>query len=183
MLKVIETLKNMVKLTADGEPKPPLHVGEVMSLWTLATLLEEAIVFYGVFLNTTTDTELIKNIETAKKQTNEVIAKLNEFLINEGVPLPPTSEEKPLSDTGDVPYGVRFTDNEIANFLSVKTATYITFCGASLAQTIRNDVAVMFLTYLTAVIQYSINLKTLMIERSWIKVPPYFRPPGHPQNT
>ncbi|QNG61786.1 hypothetical protein H4O14_02750 [Bacillus sp. PAMC26568] len=71
----------------------------------------------------------------------------------------------------------------MANFLSVKTATYITFCGTSLAETIRNDVAVLFLTYLTSVIQYSINLKSLMIERNRIKVPPYFRPPGHPQNT
>lgn len=183
MLKVIETIKNMIKLSADGEPKAPLHVGEVMALWTLSTLMEEAVVFYGVFLNTTTDTELIKNINTAKKETSDVIQNLKAFLIKEGIPLPPTSEEKPLSNPGNVPYGVRFTDNEIANFLSVKTATYITFCGTALAQTVRNDVAVMFLSFLTAVIQYSVNLKSLMIERSWLKVPPYFQPPGHPQDT
>ncbi|MGX1192059.1 DUF3231 family protein [Metabacillus sp. SLBN-84] len=182
-MKVYETIKNMIKLSADGEPKTPLHVGEVMALWTLLTLMEEAVVFYGVFLNTTTDTELVKQIETGKNDTSEVITKLKEFFIAEGVPLPPTSEEKPSSEQGDVPFGVRFTDNEIANFLSVKTATYITFCGTALAQSVRNDVSVMFLSYLTAVIQYSVNLKTLMIQRSWLKVPPYFQPPGLPKNT
>ncbi|MCM3597558.1 hypothetical protein M4D55_17465 [Metabacillus idriensis] len=67
MLNVIETIKNMIKLTADDEPKAPLHVGEVMALWTLSTLMEEAVVFYGVFLNTTTDTELIRNVRRDSK--------------------------------------------------------------------------------------------------------------------
>ncbi|KEZ52013.1 DUF3231 family protein [Metabacillus indicus] len=183
MIKVIETIKSMIKLSADGEPKAPLHVGEVMALWTLLTLMEEAVVFYGVFLNTTTDEELIKMIEEAKTATEETVLKLKEFLAGEGVPLPPTSEEKPKSEPLEVPFGVRFSDNEIANFLSVKTATYITFCGTSVSESVRNDVSTLFLTFMTAVIEYSIRLKSLMIQRSWLKVPPYFQPPGLPKNT
>ncbi|MDD9270238.1 DUF3231 family protein [Paenibacillus sp. GCM10023248] len=181
MTNIIETIASYFKPELDDEPKQPLHVGEVMSLWTFYTALGEAIAFYGVFLNITTDAKLIDAINGAKEETERAISSLKEFMINEGIPLPDISSEKPKSDQELVPLGVRFSDKEIANFIAVKTAGYIAFIGLAMSQAVRGDVGVMFLGFMTTVLKYGTTLKSMMIEKGWITVPPYFKPVGIPK--
>lgn len=181
MTNIIETIASYFKPELDNEPKQPLHVGEVMSLWTFYTALGEAIAFYGVFLNITTDAKLIDAINGAKEETESAISSLKEFMINEGIPLPDISSEKPKSDQELVPLGVRFSDKEIANFIAVKTAGYIAFIGMAMAQVVRGDVGVMLLGFMTTVLKYGTTLKSMMIEKGWITVPPYFTPVGIPK--
>ncbi|MGD6818859.1 DUF3231 family protein [Metabacillus sp. 84] len=182
MAGIFEFISSILKPELDGEPKPPLHVGEVMTLWTLYTMYEEAKSFYGVFLNITTDKQLIHSIETAKKDTLNGLEQIKEFLKKEGVPLPQAGQEdKPNSETSAVPAGVRFTDSEMANFISVKTAAYVSFMATSLAQSIRTDAAMIFAAHLMAVIKYDAALKSMMIQKGWLRVPPYFEPPGLPK--
>ena len=41
MTNLLEAAKGIISTYADDEPKSPLHVGEVMNLWTYRTILEE----------------------------------------------------------------------------------------------------------------------------------------------
>lgn len=182
MLNPLEAILDTIKTMFDNEPKSPLHVGEVMSLWTMLTIFEEAHSIYIAALNMTTDDELIHALKEAKKASKQDIKELREFLKKEGVPLPLASAEKPNSEPNDVPLGVKLTDYEIANAVSAKIATNVAFCGASMAQSIRNDVGMLFLKYQMEMITYGASLKTLMRKRGWIKVPPYYYPPGMPKN-
>ncbi|QPC46530.1 DUF3231 family protein [Mangrovibacillus cuniculi] len=172
MQNPLEAIWSTLKTKFDGEPETDLHVGEVMALWTIYTMMCEAIAFYGVFLNTTTDKDLINAIQSAHIETERGINTLKDFFKREGIPLPPVSQEKPDSESKDVPIGVRFTDEEIANFLSVKTATYISFAGTSLAQCIRMDVGYFFSDLLSNTLTYNIKLKKTLIQKGWLKVPP-----------
>ncbi|WP_407946380.1 DUF3231 family protein [Paenibacillus alkaliterrae] len=107
--------------------------------------------------------------------------RLSEFLIKEGIPLPPTSEPKPKSEHYDIPLGIKLTDDEIANVLSLKTVSTVISCASAASASIRTDVGVMFTHFLSEKLKYSSFLKTLTRKGGWIKVPPYYIPNGLPQ--
>ncbi|WP_100013273.1 hypothetical protein [Lentibacillus sediminis] len=58
MTRAIEAITSVVRSLVDDEPKPPLHVGEVMALWTALASFEEARYVYEAGLNTTQDPDL-----------------------------------------------------------------------------------------------------------------------------
>ncbi|WP_346726780.1 DUF3231 family protein [Bacillus suaedaesalsae] len=78
------------------------------------------------------------------KQCDTQSTQFKEFLINEGVHLPPTSEQRPNSDPNAVPLGVKLTDNEIMNGIGIKTAAAVVHCAAAASQSIRKDIGSMF---------------------------------------
>ncbi|WP_335869541.1 DUF3231 family protein [Bacillus sp. 2205SS5-2] len=182
MVNPFEALWDTIKPMVDEEPKPPLHVGEVMNLWTVLTIFEEAHSIYISSLNMTTDEELTHALNVAEKTSKKDIVEFQVFLKKEGVPLPVASDEKPKSDPNDVPLGVKLTDNEIANAVSAKIAACIVLCATGLAESTRTDVGVRFLQYQAKLVTFGASFKLLMRKRSWIKIPPYYYPPGSPHS-
>lgn len=176
-----EAVTKVIHSLFDEEPKLPLHVGEVMSCWTYLTILEEAVALEQISLNTTTDPEVKNTIHKTLAGASSQASRLKEFLQKEGVPLPEASEPKPLSEPNQVPLGVKMTDSEITNLVSVKIATSITTCAAAVAQSIRNDVGLMFLEFQMEAVSYGALLKSVMRKRGWIKIPPAYLPPGLPK--
>ncbi|WP_100013347.1 DUF3231 family protein [Lentibacillus sediminis] len=53
-------------------------------------------------------------------------------------------------------------------------AAVISFCGTSIAQCIRNDVAIMFLEIQTEVLKFNTPFKEQMKKKGWLKIPPYY---------
>ncbi|MFC4767927.1 DUF3231 family protein [Effusibacillus consociatus] len=90
------------------------------------------------------------------------------------------TESKPKSEPNAVPTGVKLTDEELANGVALKITSAITMCGTGLIQAVRNDVGMMWFEFQTEHVIYGANLKALMRKRGWIKVPPYYYPPGLP---
>ncbi|PWW28363.1 uncharacterized protein DUF3231 [Cytobacillus oceanisediminis] len=70
---------------------------------------------------------------------------------------------------------------EIANDVAFKLVVCLQACGKGQADSIRNDVGMMWLGFYMEWVTVGKVLKTLMIKRGWIKVPPYYYPPGSPQ--
>ena len=110
MTNAIEAIASVLKNFTDEEPKPPLHVGEVMSLWVAYTAFKEARALYQVSLNMTEDPELTHALENALKASQEDVKKVADFMMREGIPQPATSGDKPESNPREVPPGARFTD-------------------------------------------------------------------------
>ncbi|MGB8953938.1 MAG: DUF3231 family protein [Tumebacillaceae bacterium] len=178
MTRLLESIAAVVKSFTDEEPKPPLHVGEVMMLWTALTLFQEALAGYIVASNTTTDPQLKHALKNAVEGAKSDIRIVKDFLLREGVPLPPTSEPKPESNPDMVPLGVKLTDHEIANAISAKVAACISMCGTSIAQSVRTDVALIFLQFQVQLIKFGGPLREMMKKRGWLIIPPYYYPPG-----
>nr|WP_242035106.1 DUF3231 family protein [Mesobacillus harenae] len=160
---------------------PCLHVGEVMSLWTALTSFQEARGLYQAALNTTEDADLIHALKNAIKAYKNDYDMIKQFMIKEGIPLPAINEDKPKSDPMAVPEGVKLTDDEIANLISVKVAFAITFCAQSLSQSVRNDVGILFFEIQVQLMKFAAPLKNLMNSRGWLKLPPPYLPPGKPE--
>lgn len=181
MINIAEAVSHVLQSFADNEPKSPLHIGEAMNCWTYLTMLEEEKAIVQIMLNTTTDDELTHILHESEKVAETQIKKLKEFMQLEGVSLPPASEERPFSEPNSIPLGVKLTDEEIANTLAVKAVSNIMMCANGASQSVRNDVGLMFSQFLGEKLVFGANLKAKMRLRGWIKVPPYYYPPGLPK--
>lgn len=178
----IEALLKVFHSLFDDDPKPSLHVGEVMSCWTYLTVLEETVALEQIGINTTEDTELKNFLHKTLGAASSQGTRLKDFLQQEGVPFPPAAEPKPLSEPRSIPLGAKMTDSEIANAVGVKLAASTTLCASSAAQSVRNDVGMMFFEFQTEAMRYGTILKSIMKKRGWIKIPPYYHPPGQPKS-
>ena len=180
LTSVFEAVKDVMKTFIDDEPKPPLHVGEVMTCWTYLTMLEEEKANVQIGLNTTTDSELLETLNASMELAHAHAKELRDFMLSEGVTLPPVSELKPISEPETVPMGVKLTDDEIANALSIKVVANYMMCANGAIQSVRNDVGMMFVKFQAEKLKFGASLKTLMRRRGWIKIPPYYVPNGLP---
>lgn len=181
MVNPFEAVWNTLKTLIDDEPKSPLHVGEVMSCWTYLTVLSEAITYEEIGLNTTTDNEVRELLADGKKLCESQVKRMQDFLLKEGVPIPTVPETKPSSESNDIPLGVKLTDNEIANGISLKTATATVECSVGNAQAIRTDLGLLWTEFNAELLAFGATTKVLMRKRGWLKVPPYYYPPGMPK--
>ncbi|MCM3595065.1 DUF3231 family protein [Metabacillus idriensis] len=181
MTRAIESISAIIKNFIDKDPKPPLHVGEVMDLWTIFTAFHEAHSLYQVALNSTIDPDLQHVVQNALEGSKKDTQDIEDFLLKEGVPLPLVNPKKPLSNAAAVPEGVKLSDDEIANLIAVKIASSITFCAQAMSKTVRTDVGILFFEIQVELMKFAAPLKNLMKERGWLRVPPKYSPPGRPE--
>lgn len=180
LTSVFEAAIDVMKTLIDDEPKPPLHIGEAMTCWTYLTMLEEEKASVQIGLNTTTDNELLEALNASMDLAKSQAKELRDFMLQEGVTLPPVSEMKPKSEPNSVPMGVKLTDDEIANALSIKVVANYMMCATGAIQSVRNDAGIMFVKFQAEKLKFGASLKTLMRKRGWIKIPPYYVPNGLP---
>ena len=177
-----ESIFNMLKISFDStnEPKSPLHVIEVGDCWKYLTLVEEFIRYEEIGINTTTDDEVKEMLTDLIKICESQVKRLSTFMKKEGIPLPDVTSSKPYSDPNGVPLGVKFTDEEITNGAAFKLVTCSQACAKGLADAVRSDVGIIWTEFFLEWVVFGATLKTLMRKRGWLKVPPYYYPPGYP---
>lgn len=178
MVNIFETIVDSIKSFTDQDEDQPLHVGEVMSCWIYLEGLELAKVSVQSGINTTMDQELKAILEEDLKLGTSQRKRLHHFMLKEGIPLPPAPEDMPESDPKDIPVGVKLTDDVLANELSLKIISLIMRAAGAASEAIRTDVGIMFIQFQAEKFAFAARLKHLMRKRGWIKVPPFFQPPG-----
>lgn len=182
MIKVWESVMDAMKSMTDQDEDQPLHVGEVMSCWIYLLGLELAKASVQVGINTTTDSELKAILEEDMKLGTSQRERLHDFMMKEGITLPPGPEDMPKSDPNSVPLGVKLTDEVIANELSLKIISLIMRAAGAASESIRTDVGLLFIQFQAEKLAFATRLKHLMRKRGWINVPPFYVPPGSQQS-
>ncbi|MDT8861419.1 DUF3231 family protein [Alkalihalobacillus sp. MEB130] len=182
MANSLEAIWNVLAKGVDNlnEPKSPLHIGEVMDCWTYVTALGEFIRYEEICLNTTTDSECREMLVGAIKMCENQSARLSEFMKKEGIPLPEVTAPKPNSEPNAIPLGVKFTDDEIANGVTLKLTNAMMLSSKGQVDAIRSDLGIMWVKFHLEMVTFGTTLKSLMLKRGWLKVPPYYYPPGQP---
>ncbi|WP_274364777.1 DUF3231 family protein [Paenibacillus thermotolerans] len=172
----VDTIKSMLT-EAD---KQPMHIGETNTCWIYLAGLQLAKASVQIALNTTKDDEL-SNILNEDLQLNfKQQETLKDLLIREGIPLPPGHEDMPKSNAESIPLGAKMTDEIIANELSIKITSLIMCAAGGACESVRTDLGAMFAQFLGEKMLLGTRLKQLMRYRGWIKVPPFYVPPGAP---
>ncbi|MUK90521.1 DUF3231 family protein [Ornithinibacillus sp. L9] len=179
-----EAVWNILKTTLDNtnEPKSPLNVIEIGDCWKYVSVIEEFIRYEEIGLNTSTDDEVIELLNDVIKTCESQVKRITTFMRDEGIPLPEVASAKPKSNSKEIPLGVKLTDDEITNGIAFKLLTCMQTCAKGQADAIRNDVSIMWLQFYSEWVTLGTTLKTLMRKRGWLKVPPYYYPPGSPTN-
>ncbi|MDQ0254033.1 hypothetical protein J2S74_001406 [Evansella vedderi] len=182
MSNPFEAIWNTLKIAVDNvdESKAPLHVMEVGDCWKYTTMVEEFIRYEEIGLNTSTDDEIKEMLTDIIRLCESHVRKMTQFMREEGIPLPDVTSAKPTSNPNDIPLGVKLTDDEIANGIAFKLVQCILTCAEGQANAVRNDVGIMWLQFYSEWVTAGTTLKTLMRKRGWLKVPPYYYPPGSP---
>jgi len=183
MSNFLEGTIEFIKTNLNNTTQRPLHIGEAMTLWTYSILLDEANAFCYIGKNTSDDQDIQKMLKDSIKNCAEQSNDVKQLMIKEGVPIPNATPPKPNSDTLDIPYGTKMSDEEIANGLIAKELAAINLCNGTLTQAIRNDVGAMFLKFYNEKVNSLLIVKTTMLERGWLKVPPSFAVTGHPNSS
>lgn len=181
MVNILETVMDAMKTLTDQDEDQPLHVGEVMACWMYLAGLELAKVSVQSGINTTTDDELKAMLEEDMKLGTSQRKRLHDFMIKEGITLPPAPEDMPISDPNGIPLGVKLTDDVIANELSLKIISLIMRAAGAASESIRTDVGLMFIQFQAEKLAFATSLKHLMRKRGWIRVPPFYVPSGSQQ--
>src|SRR5699024_5033090 len=112
-----------------GNPKDePMHYGEIFATWTYLMTEKGMIATYQTLTNHSGDEDLKKLLYEAIQDAKAESEKIEELLKANGVALPPTPPERPLSNVEDIPAGARFADQEIAAMLSMNSAKGLVTC-------------------------------------------------------
>ncbi|MDY0407103.1 DUF3231 family protein [Virgibacillus sp. 179-BFC.A HS] len=121
-----------------------------------------------------------KLIQDALKIATSHKQELSDFLRKEGVSLPSLPEDKPQSDPAAIPLGTKMTDDEVINTLTINFIAAADMCAASASQSLRTDVGLMFLKFQMDKLSLGYLARDLMQKRGWLKIPPFYYPPGAP---
>ncbi len=172
-MNYFEILYDTFKPFLDGEKKP-LNTLEASNIWLYAGMGQNTLRLEEIWVNTIQDMELKKIVMNVFRVHKEIVNELNEFLLNEGVPLPKPNAPKPIGDYQTIPEGAKFTDQEIADLLSYNLLVAMTQGMRVMTESIRADIQFMLSKFLLKHLSVSIPLKQLMLERNWIQeAPPY----------
>jgi hypothetical protein len=178
MPSIMEAVKSAIHTIVDDEPKLPLNIMEASFCWFYYGMVREAISFEEAGLNTTYDDELKGILKDAVKMCDNQAKQLEQFMKQEGIPLPPVPEPRPVSDPKDIPPGVKLSDNEISNGLGIKIIAVSTQACTAASQSVRTDVGAMWVEFLNETLVYGMTLKAKMRKRGWAKIPPAYTAPG-----
>lgn len=173
----MDTIKSMT----DQDEGQPLHVGEVMGCWLYLAGLELAKATVQAGINTTSDHELKELLEEDLQLGASQRRRLHDFMLKEGISLPSAPVDMPSSDPRSIPPGVKLTDEVLANELSLKILSLILRAAGVSAESIRTDVCLLFTQFQAEKLAFGTKLKHSMRKRGWMKVPPFYIPPGTEQ--
>lgn len=179
--QMFESVSNIVKSLNDNS-KDPLHVGEVMACWTYLAFTGNIKAHIEAGLNTTTDQGVQELLQETLKVVTSHKKELAAFMTEEGVTLPSSPEEKPTSDPNAIPLGAKFTDDEMVNTINYNFVIAADICAGAAGQCLRTDLAMMFIKYQAEKLSLGLKAKELMKKKGWLKIPPYYHPPGGSTN-
>ena len=159
------------------QPSVPLHVGESFFVWRQYVATTEGKTLCQTLLNHTKDPELLAFIKDFLTEIEEPqIKDLTEIMKGEGIEFPSLVTDKASTPGQEIPAGAHFSDQECCHLLIGKLEVLMLYCYLSLSQTLRDDVAMQFSRYMTALARYGSILKRLADKRGWLLHPPPFAP-------
>ncbi|NSL50819.1 DUF3231 family protein [Calidifontibacillus erzurumensis] len=156
-----------------GNPhEEPMHYGEVFSTWSFLLTTKQAKADYQTKLNHAGDDDLRKLLEECIEQCENEEKQIETLLKENGIGLPPTPPERPKACTEDIPAGARYSDPEIAAFVSATLGAGLVACSGIMAQCIREDIGMMFGQFHTQKAAIALKALRLNKEKGWLIPPP-----------
>lgn len=175
-MNLFEVIHDTFEPFLDGDKKP-LNVMEVSNLWFFLLGTETTLRNQEIGYNLAQDEELKRIILDTKDNLHIPIRdELSNFLLREGVPLPPSTPEKPVGDFREIPEGAKLNDEELANLMSYNLASGVAYAARGLTESIRADVGLLFSKIIMKKTISGLQVKQYLEQKEWLRIPPYYKP-------
>lgn len=175
-MNLFEVMHDAFAPFLDGE-KRSLNVLEVSNLWFYLLATELTLRNEEIGYNLAQDEELKRIILDTKHNIHIPIRdELRDFLLKEGVPLPPSTPEKPVGDFREIPEGAKLSDEELVNLMSYNLASGVAYAARGLTESIRADVGLLFSKFLMKKTIAGLQVKQYLDHKEWLRIPPYYKP-------
>lgn len=172
-MNIQKTIRSVVMGILSGNPQDePMHYGEIFGTWTNLLANNGLIAGYQVYINHTGDQDLKRLIEEAIQGLKNENQQLEELLKVNGIGLPPAPPDRPIAKLEDIPVGARYNDPEISAAVSKDVAAGLVACSQAMAQSIREDIAMMYGQFHLAKAQFGAKMLRLNKEKGWLIPPP-----------
>ena len=156
-----------------GNPKEePMHYGEVFATWTYLLSAKSSVASYQTLVNHTGDEELRELLEEAIKISTSEAKGIATLLKKNGVPLPPAPPERPEANLEEIPVGARIMDSETVAMLAMSTSKGLVACSTIMAESIREDIGLMFGKFHMEKANFGLKVLRLKKEKGWLVHPP-----------
>jgi len=157
----------------------PMHYGEVFGVWDHLFRAQGCLGKFQLLMNHAGDKDLKKFIGNL---IDEVITpetkNLENLLRDNGVPLPPGPQKRPIIDPESIPAGARFMDMEVAACIYHDIAMGLTSSSKIISIATREDIAKLFAQHQAQVVKYGGKLLQLMKQKAWLTLPPVHSEPA-----
>jgi Protein of unknown function (DUF3231) len=174
-MKVFELIQDIFQPFMDGE-KRPLNVMEVSNLWFFLLGTETTMRNEEIGYNLAQDPELKQILKDIRETVHIPIRdELKEFLMQEGVPFPQSTPEKPGGDFKSIPDGAKLNDEEMANLMSFNLAMGVNYAAKGLTESIRADVGLIFSKIILKKTTAGLIMKQYLDRHEWLQIPPYYK--------
>jgi hypothetical protein len=158
-----------------NQKEQPMHYGEVFGVWSYLLTTKGTLATYQTYYNHAGDDDLKKMLEEAVHESKEEIKEIEALLKVNGVGLPPAPPERPYAHREDIPVGAKFADQEISASLSGKVAAGLVTCSTIMAESLREDIAMMFGQFHMQKATLAGKLLRMNKDKGWIIPPPLHR--------
>ncbi len=174
-MKLFDLIQDVFEPFMDGE-KRPLNVMEVSNLWFFLLGTETTMRNEEIGYNLAQDPELKQILKDIRETVHIPIRdELQEFLMQEGVPFPQTTPEKPVGDFKSIPEGAKLNDEEMANLMSYNLAMGVNYASRGLTESIRADVGLIFSKIILKKTMAGLTVKQYLDRHEWLRIPPYYK--------
>ncbi|MFS0783171.1 DUF3231 family protein [Bacillus sp. 1P06AnD] len=157
-----------------GNPQnEPMHYGEVYGLYTQLAMAKAALDGYQVYYNHTGDKDLKDFISgVINNSIKPEIKEVEQLLLANDIPVPPTPAERPSVDVEQIPAGARLLDAQVAYAIAKDLAGGLTAMSTLIGQCIREDIALMLTQQSAKAIKDGAVLLQMMKDKGWLVPPP-----------
>lgn len=169
---LLSTGRTLMGILSGNPQNEPMHYGEVFGVWMYLATTKGLIAGYQTALNHTGDHDLKSFLEDITRSMKQEVEQLDELLKVNGIGLPPTPPDRPVANLESIPAGARLNDPEIATGVSRDIAAGLLTCSQIMAQSIREDIGMLFGQYHVAKAQFGLRLLRILKEKGWLVPPP-----------
>lgn len=150
----------------------PMHYGEVYSTWNFVFAANAMVASNKMLVNHAGDDDLKKLLKESIDKSQSEVKQIETLLNENGIALPPASPEPPNANLNDIPIGARFQDPAISAAVSAELAACLVTCSTIIGQSIREDIAMMFVQFHTSTVALGAKFLKLNKEKGWLIPPP-----------
>jgi hypothetical protein len=160
-----------------NQKEEPLNYSEVSGIWGFLQGAKLSLSEYQTLYNHAGDKDLKKLIQDLIQDTiKPEIERTEQVLRENGVELPPSPPERPLSEPESIPVGARFTDMEIIAGISASISAGLIVCSTLMGMSVREDIGAMFGEIHMKKARFGLRALRMMKDKGWLVTPPLHRP-------